>query len=264
MRSGLPCTDINLRFTFVHMPRPSSRPDWNRLYEAASSQEGYFTTEQARLAGYSPQLLQKHLQGGRVARVRRAIYRLVHFPAGEHEDLAIVWLWSEQTGVFSHQTALALHGLSDVLPAEIHVTLPFGWRARRFRIPAGVAIHHMDVPEQERAWIGPVLVTTPQRTLEDCARDHLAPDLLQQAARQALRRGLVTRDELAEVEDALAPFGGLSWPSALDLAALRREFDQLAARMQEPTRQSASDALFAAAGEKPAEGAIAWARGKSR
>ena len=29
-------------------------------------------------------------------RVRRGIYRLVHFPAGEHEELVMVWLWSKQ------------------------------------------------------------------------------------------------------------------------------------------------------------------------
>ncbi len=192
------------------MVRPSRLPDWDRLYETASAQDGYFTTEQARMAGYSRQLLQKHLQAGRVTRIRRGVYRLVHFPAGEHEDLAIVWLWSEQAGIFSHQTALALHGLSDVLPAEAHLALPLEWRQRRFRVPAGVVLHHMDVPEQERAWVGPVPVTTPRRTLEDCAREHLAPDLLRQAAQQALKRGLVKRGELAEVERALAPFGGIA------------------------------------------------------
>jgi predicted transcriptional regulator of viral defense system len=192
------------------MVRASRSPDWDRLYGAASAQDGYFTTDQARLAGYSPQLLQKHLQAGRVTRVRRGVYRLVHFPAGEHEDLAIVWLWSEQAGIFSHQTALALHGLSDVLPAEAHLALPLEWRQRRFRVPAGVVLHHMDVPEEERAWVGPVPVTTPRRTLEDCAREHLAPDLLRQAAQQALKRGLVKRGELAEVERALAPFGGIA------------------------------------------------------
>jgi predicted transcriptional regulator of viral defense system len=195
---------------FVSMPRASRYPDWDRLYGAASAQDGYFTTEQARLAGYSPQLLQKHLQAGRVTRIRRGVYRLVHFPAGEHEDLAIVWLWSEQAGIFSHQTALALHNLSDVLPAEAHLALPLEWRQRRFRLPAGVVLHYMDVGEQERAWVGSVPVTTPRRTLEDCAREHLAPDLLRQAAQQALKRGLVTRSELAEVERALAPFGGIA------------------------------------------------------
>lgn len=57
-------------------------------------------------------------------RVRRGVYRLVHFPAGDHEDLTAVWLWSQHEGVFSHETALALHDLSDVLPSRAHLTLP--------------------------------------------------------------------------------------------------------------------------------------------
>jgi len=52
-------------------------------------------------------------------------------------------------------------------------------------------------------------VTTPRRTLEDCAAEDLSPELLRQAARQALRRGLVANGELVEVTRTLAPFGGI-------------------------------------------------------
>src|SRR6266700_4465267 len=33
--------------------------------------------------------------------VRHGVYRLVHFPAGDHEELEVVWPWSERKGVFS-------------------------------------------------------------------------------------------------------------------------------------------------------------------
>ncbi len=186
------------------------RPSWSQLFEIAARQEGLFTTRQAAEAGYSPQLLTHHLHAGRAVRVRRGIYRLVHFPAGEHEELVLAWLWSELAGVISHQTALALHGLSDALPAQIHLTLPSAWRSRRFRVPAGVVLHHADVPPADRAWFGPVPTTNPRRTLNDCASDSVSPELLRQAAQQALRRGLVTKTELRAVADALEPFGGLA------------------------------------------------------
>lgn len=121
----------------------------------------------------------------------------------------MVWLWSEQQGVFSHQTALALHNLSDVLPSQGHLTLPDAWRKRRLRVPDGVVIHYGDVAESERRWFGAVPVTAPLRTLEDCAAEHLPPELLRGAALDALDRGLVRRDELLAVETALEPFGGL-------------------------------------------------------
>jgi predicted transcriptional regulator of viral defense system len=186
------------------------RPDWDRLFELAAGQSGYFTTRQAAEAGYSTHLLRKHIHAGRVTRPQRGIYRLVHFPVGEHEELVTAWLWSQQAGVVSHQTALSLHGLSDALPAEVHLTLPEAWRRRRFRVPAGVVLHHADVAPEKRSWFGPVPTTSASRTLRDCAQSGLSPELLRQAAQQALRRGLVTRGELAEVETALEPFGGLA------------------------------------------------------
>jgi predicted transcriptional regulator of viral defense system len=189
---------------------PPNRPEWDRLYETAAGQAGLFTTQQAAEAGYSPQLLVHYVRSGKALRVHRGIYRLVHFPAGEHEELVVAWLWSEQQGVVSHQTALALHGLSDALPAHVHLTLPSAWRRRRFRVPAGVVLHHDDVPPADRSWFGAVPATNPARTLNDCARAGLSPEFLRQAAQQALRRGLVRKAELVAVKKALAPFGGLA------------------------------------------------------
>jgi predicted transcriptional regulator of viral defense system len=188
---------------------PPNDPSWQALYDIAAAQEGQFTTQQAATAGYSRPLLNHHEKAGRVARIRRGIYRLVHFPAGEHEQLVTAWLWTDSKGVISHQTALALQGLSDLLPAQIHLTVPLAWRRRRFRVPEGLVLHHADVPTVDRAWLGAVPLTSARRTLNDCALAGLSPDLLRQAAQQALRRGLVTRSELHEVEKALNPFGGI-------------------------------------------------------
>jgi predicted transcriptional regulator of viral defense system len=182
------------------------RPDWERLFQIAAGQEGHFTTGQAAEAGYSPQLITHHLRAGKIIRVRRGIYRLVHFPAGEHEELVAAWLWSEHQGVFSHNTALALHELSDVLPTRVHMTLPPAWRRRRFRVPTGVALHHADLTEFERSWVGVVPVTSPLRTLFDCAAEHLSPELLRQAVDQAVARGLVAKSDLVALDRQLLSF----------------------------------------------------------
>ena len=142
-------------------------------------------------------------------RVRRGVYRLVHFPAGDHEELTLIWLWSEQAGVFSHQTALALHDLSDVLPSRVHLTLPTGWQKRRLRVPEGVVLHWGEVQQENLSWFGPVPTTAPARTLADCASANLGPELLRQAALDALARGLVVEAQLVAVDDALQPYGGL-------------------------------------------------------
>jgi predicted transcriptional regulator of viral defense system len=170
------------------------------LYETAAGQEGLFTTKQAAEAGYSPQLLVHYVHTGKAVRVRRGIYRLVHYPAGEHEELVAAWLWSELAGVISHQSALALHELSDVLPTQIHLTLPATWRRRRFRVPPDVVLHHADVPPDDRTWFGAVPTTNPRRSLNDCAKSGFSPELLRQAAQQALRRGLATKSEISNID----------------------------------------------------------------
>ncbi len=71
-------------------------------------------------------------------------------------------------------------------------------------------LQHADVPPEDRTWFGAVPTTSPRRSLNDCAREGLSPELLRQAAQQALRRGLVTKAELGDVEEALKPFGGLT------------------------------------------------------
>jgi len=185
-------------------PSRQTGPDWDRLYETALAQEGHFTTQQALDAGYSSQLLVKHLNSGKIIRVRRTVYRLKHFPPGQQEDLVALWLWSDRAGIFSHETALMLHELSDVLPARAHLTVPAKWRRRRLQVPDGAVLHYADVPKRDRAWVGAVPVTSPARTLADCAADYVSPDFLSSAISQALARGMVSRPQATAVERAVA------------------------------------------------------------
>ncbi len=181
------------------MRKPPRNPDPEALFEVAAAQEGHFTTSQAAEAGYSPQLLHKYLQSNKILRMRHGIYRMVHYPAGDHEHLVVLWLWSGQEGVFGHETALALQDLGDALPARAHLTLPASWKQRRLRIPPGVDLHFADIDEEEKTWVGPVPVTDPARTLRDCVADHVAPDLIRTAFEAAADRNLVDRRTLPEV-----------------------------------------------------------------
>jgi hypothetical protein len=77
-------------------------------------------------------------------------------------------------------------------------------------VPEGLILHHASVSLDERTWMNAVPITSVRRTLTDCAVDGLAPDVLRQAARQAVRRGLVTKPDLTEVDKALKQFGGIN------------------------------------------------------
>ncbi|MBI4860929.1 MAG: hypothetical protein HY815_11830 [Candidatus Riflebacteria bacterium] len=167
--------------------KPPSRDD---LYEIAAARAGYFTGADAAKAGFSLPLLHHDITRGRVERTGRGIFRLVHFPPSENEDLVVVWLWSDRRGVFSHDTALLLHGLSDVLPARKHPTVPTTWSRRRLRVPPGVVLHHSDLDPGDITWKGPIPLPSVQCSLLDCSAAHLAPDLFCQAVRPLPCQGL--------------------------------------------------------------------------
>ncbi len=180
-------------------------PDWPALLQHAVSQAGYFTTADAADHGFSPELLIHHVAARRLTRVRRGVYRVVHLPSSDDEDLVVVWLWTARRGVFSHRTALALHGLSDILPAHTDLTMPSTDAKRRLRVPPGVQLHHADVSVAERAWIGHIPATSVLRTLRDCAALPILPDLLEQALDEAEGRGLVPRSAIAELRRQVQP-----------------------------------------------------------
>ncbi|HEY3355228.1 MAG TPA: type IV toxin-antitoxin system AbiEi family antitoxin domain-containing protein [Polyangia bacterium] len=181
------------------MPRRSThgpRPVQSKLYEVAAAQAGYFTAREAAEAGYSLPLLHHHVDAGRFERAARGIFRLVQYPPSDHEDLVVLWLWSSRHGVFSHETALTLHGLSDALPANRHLSLPASWSRRRLRVPAATTLHYADLSTDEIAWSGPIPVTSVVRTIVDCAVARADPRMVSQARHQATRRGLCHREEL--------------------------------------------------------------------
>jgi predicted transcriptional regulator of viral defense system len=185
------------------MPRRSAHgsvPQWDALYEVAQVQAGYFSSRQAKEAGFSLPLLQYHLTTGQIERARRGIFRFRHFPPHPLEEFVVLWLWSDREGVFGHTTALLLHNLSDAMPSHIHLTLPLSWTQRRVKLPEGVIAHYKDVPVEERAWHDLVPVTTPLRTLRDCAETGLSGELYSQALFEAVKRGLVTRHQLRGIE----------------------------------------------------------------
>ena len=171
--------------------------DIARLQKESYDQGGYFTAEQARMHGVSRQLLDHHVRGGRFERIRRGLYRVTGFPRGEHDEIREKWLAvGSDNAVVSHQSALALHDLSDNIPNAVHVLVPR--RLRGLRRPTGVVVHTTkDDAPIPIVWREGIAVTPPARSIVDAA-DQLQPEQLEMAVRQALERGLLTRRQLEQ------------------------------------------------------------------
>jgi len=175
--------------------------DDQRVYEIAESQGGYFSAAQAREAGFTSDLLSYHARAGRFERAARGVYRLRQFPASPLEDLFIAQLRAGPHSVVSHDSALALYELSDVLPAEVHLTVPPTASRRRPRIRQ----HTLRIAPDEISSREGLRVTTVPRTLADVARSGTSVDRVQQAIQEAVDRGLVGYRQL---EDAADRYGG--------------------------------------------------------
>lgn len=166
----------------------------DRLFRLAEAQAGYFTARQAVEAGIDRSTLRHHARpGGRYERARRGLYRLRHFPSSPQEHVMAAWLPLRDAGaVVSHESALELHELSDVIPDAVHLSLPRSERGRRRR--AGVRLHTLKLPP-EKAEIREVAglpVTSPERTVVDALEAGAQPEQVEIAIRDALDRGLTT------------------------------------------------------------------------
>ena len=171
----------------------SDRIDHDRLYWIAESQAGYFTATQALGAGMDRSTLAHHARpGGRYERVRRGLYRLRQFPSSPHEHVVAAWLDLPSAAVVSHESALELYDLSDVIPNAVHITLPRAKRGQRPR--AGVQFHMLARPPgpNEVRQLDGVVATTPERTIVDALEAGAQPEQIELAVRQALQRGLTT------------------------------------------------------------------------
>ena len=116
----------------------------------------------------------------------------------------MLWsLWSNNRkgkpqGVYSHETALSIHDLSDVMPAHLYMTVPSSFR-KSAKIPKVLVIHRAILAASDIQEMDGYSVTRPLRTILDvAAAETTSADLLEQAVRQSLQRGLVKRDDLAK------------------------------------------------------------------
>jgi predicted transcriptional regulator of viral defense system len=174
------------------------------LYRIAEAQGGYFTTKQAASLGYASNKRAYHVQAGNWLREHRGIYKLALFPEPERPDLILWWLWSrdrsdQPSGIYSHQTALSLHELTDVNPSQLDMTVPPSFR-RGVPVPRILRLHYGNVPAAEQETLFQVPVTSALRTILDVLEEGSLPkDTLRQAFQQARAGGKITRKQATEI-----------------------------------------------------------------
>ena len=169
-----------------------------RLYALAEGNAGYLTARAAADAGLARSTLSHHARpGGRLVHVARGLYRLRDFPSSPHEHIVAGWLRTPPSAdaVVSHESALELDDLSDVIADEVHVTVP---RTRHRKQIEGVVVHLTTFPvtRRQRHTVLGIPVTTADRTIIDILRSTGMTEQVEAAVEQALQRGLTTKRRL--------------------------------------------------------------------
>jgi len=168
---------------------------WYRiLFEVASDQYGFITSEDVRELGGQDGALVDMARAGHLDRVARGLYRFRSYPTDERDELMAATLWPRRLGVISHDSALDLWDLCDVNPNRIHVTVPRSARLRR-RVPPTYEVHERDLEPGELANVDGIPVVTPLRAILDGLERRLDRRLVDQAMDTAARRGLLLPDE---------------------------------------------------------------------
>lgn len=163
--------------------------------EVAVENGGYVTPALAAPFGVPAIELRKMVSRHVLSRVAHGVYRVPSLPFDRYDEFILARLWCKSRGVISHDSALLVHGLCDINPTKIHITIPTSYRIAR-EGSEGYIIHRADLPTADIVNLDGVVLTGIRRTLIDSL--HAVPRyLVEQAIDTAEGRGAMREHEAA-------------------------------------------------------------------
>ena len=164
-----------------------------KILDIAHNCNGFVSSAQVTTLGIPRRCLSELAESGKLVRVERGLYSLPHV----WEDEFVIAQHRFARGVFSHETALFLHDLTDRTPFSLTMTFPRNYNAIKVR-KAGIIVRTC---ADNVLGLGLVSIRTPagnavkaydrERTLCDVVRGQSVVDL--QVVNPAIRTYLSTR-----------------------------------------------------------------------
>ena len=130
----------------------------------AAQQLGLVSMDQAFAAGLSPGQVQRRVQSGAWTRIARGVYRIAGAPE-TWDQAALAACLSRPGAVVSRLTAARVHDLTSSVHPLPSVTVPMGTSSR----VSAARTHRARLTPIDICQVGPIPVTTIERTLVDCA-----------------------------------------------------------------------------------------------
>ena len=135
-----------------------------RVLEIAATQFGLFTRTQAHEHGVSDRVLQRRVRNGLLEQLSARVYRVAGIPETWEQSVLLACLAGGSQCVASHRTAAALHEYDGFGRSALEVTVP---RHVRYRSSLAIVHQSKDLSTADVMRLGPIPVTTPERTLID-------------------------------------------------------------------------------------------------
>ena len=169
--------------------------DDEKILHMAETHQGMITSTQVTEAGIPRRCLSSMVHNGLLVRVERGVYTLPE----TWEDELFILQWRFSRGIFSHETALYLHAMTDRTPSRYTMTFPFGYNPGNV-LKRGVVAK---VASEETYPLGIMTLPSPsgnslkvydiERTLCDMVRTRHKADI--QIVNQAMRMYAGSREK---------------------------------------------------------------------
>ena len=167
----------------------------NELQSVLKQNGGMVTTAQANEVGVSNERLRLLVHSGDLERVTTGIYIL----PDEYADKMFIVQLRRPKIIYSHETALFLHELTDRDPISYMVTVPTGYNPTRLREDGFTVftikreLHEFGVTKLTTMFANSVTVYDMERTICDCLRSRNNLDIT--VATDAIKRYVKRKDK---------------------------------------------------------------------
>lgn len=153
---------------------------------------GILTSKEAKAAGVAYKTLQRMYQDGEIEKLEQGLY----MDPDQMEDEYILTQYRCKKGIFSHETALYFHDLTDRTPIQFMLTIPSGYNTRLLKekekykfFYINDKLHTLGRITMETPFGHQVYVYDKERTICDCLKkkDQLDTDLVNEAIKRYMK-----------------------------------------------------------------------------
>lgn len=162
------------------------------VIELLKENKGILTSGEAKEAGVDYKTLQRMYQLGEIEKLGQGLY----MDPEQMEDDYFITQYRCKKGIFSHETALYFHDLTDRTPFQLMITIPSGYNTRLLKDKETYRFFYI---AKELHSLGKIIMETPfghkvnvydkERTICDCLkkRNQLDGDIVTEAVKRYLK-----------------------------------------------------------------------------